>query len=428
MDEAIENKLSAARTRLILDKPFLGALVLRLPLVEADPSWCKSTDTDMKKLYINADYIKQLTTEEAQFALAHEALHCALSHFARRQHRVKHRWEMACDFAINPILVEEGLKPPAHILYMREYAGMTAEEIYPLLQDIENEASNDLGQNTEQGDQESGEQTDQGEAKNTENQQLNSQQQDTGERGKGQTGEGHATEENNTPPDDNASDRQSQPPPNLSNEEIQNLTAQWQQRMAGAAQQALQAGKLSQSMARLVDHLLQPQLPWRMLLARYMTATAREDYSYSRPSSRRGEPAIYPRLRSHQVNIIVALDISGSIATKEISEFLAEVNQIKAQVRARLTLHACDSEVTDEGPWQFEPWEEPKLPISFKGGGGTRFTPVFDWIENQEIYPDLLVYFTDAEGEFPQREPNYPVIWLVKGRAPVPWGQRLQLN
>ena len=42
--------------------------------------------------------------------------------------------------------------------------------------------------------------------------------------------------------------------------------------------------------------------------------------------------------------------------------------------------------------------------------------------------PDLLVYFTDAEGEFPEQMPMYPVIWLVKGKAPVPWGQRIQLN
>lgn len=429
MDEAIENKLSAARTRLILDKPFLGALVLRLPLVEADPSWCKSTETDMKKLYVNAAYIEQLSTEETQFVLAHEALHCALSHFSRRQHRVKHRWDIACDYAINPILVEDGLKPPAHILYLREYSGMTAEEIYPLLQDNENDASNELGQNPEQGDGERGEQSSQGEAKSTENQQLSQQQQDEGERGKGQTGEGKESEQKQSPPDSSdEQDRQKQPPPNLGNEEIQNLSAQWQQRMAGAAQQALQAGKLSKSMARLVDHLLQPQLPWRMLLARYMSATAREDYSYSRPSSRRGEPAIYPRLRSHQVNIVVALDISGSIASKEIREFLSEVNQIKAQVRASLTLHACDTEVTNEGPWEFEPWEELILPIRFKGGGGTRFTPVFDWVENQQLNPDLLIYFTDAEGEFPEHEPYYPVIWLVKGRAPVPWGQRIQLN
>ena len=35
---------------------------------------------------------------------------------------------------------------------------------------------------------------------------------------------------------------------------------------------------------------------------------------------------------------------------------------------------------------------------------------------------------TDAEGRFPQHEPNYPVIWLVKGKEKVPWGQRVQLN
>ena len=37
IDTEVQNKLAAARTRLILDKPFLGALVLRLPLVAADP-------------------------------------------------------------------------------------------------------------------------------------------------------------------------------------------------------------------------------------------------------------------------------------------------------------------------------------------------------------------------------------------------------
>lgn len=422
MDEVIENKLSSARTRLILDKPFLGALVLRLPLVEADPSWCKSTATDMKKLYVNPQYIQQLTVEETQFALAHEALHCALSHFARRLHRVKHRWDMACDYAINPILIEEGLKPPPHILYLREYIGMTAEEIYPTLIDNENDASNELGQNNDQGDNEQGEQSDQGEAKDTENQKLDREQQEDGERGKGQTGEGKESEQGS------GDSRQKEPPPTPNNDEIQSLTTQWQQRLAGAAQQALQAGKLSQSMARLVDHLLQPQLPWRMLLARYMSATAREDYSYTRPSSRRGEPAIYPRLRSHMVSIVVALDISGSIATREIREFLSEVDQLKAQVRAHIMLHACDTQVSDEGPWQFEPWDELKLPVKLTGGGGTRFTPVFDWVEKQEMRPDLLVYFTDAEGEFPEQEAQYPVIWLVKGKAPVPWGQRIQLN
>ena len=34
----------------------------------------------------------------------------------------------------------------------------------------------------------------------------------------------------------------------------------------------------------------------------------------------------------------------------------------------------------------------------------------------------------DADGEFPASAPHYPVLWLVKGKAPVPWGRRIQLN
>ena len=63
------------------------------------------------------------------------------------------------------------------------------------------------------------------------------------------------------------------------------------------------------------------------------------------------------------------------------------------------------------------------MPENFKGGGGTSFRPVFEWVEKQGLRPEALVYFTDAEGEFPERAPHYPVIWLVKGREPVPWGE-----
>ncbi|HHB12386.1 MAG TPA: hypothetical protein ENK62_04220, partial [Chromatiales bacterium] len=133
--EAVETKLAAARTRLILDKPFLGALVLRLPMAEADPKWCRTTATDARKFYYNAQYIDALSPEQVQFVLAHEALHCALSHFARRQHRLKHRWDVACDYAINPLLLADGLTPPPGILVEDSFEGMTAEEIYPCLDD-----------------------------------------------------------------------------------------------------------------------------------------------------------------------------------------------------------------------------------------------------------------------------------------------------
>jgi predicted metal-dependent peptidase len=71
-----------------------------------------TTATDARNFYYNPDYIARLSLEQTQFVLAHEAMHCALSHFARRNHRQKHRWDVACDYAVNMILDEERMQPP----------------------------------------------------------------------------------------------------------------------------------------------------------------------------------------------------------------------------------------------------------------------------------------------------------------------------
>jgi predicted metal-dependent peptidase len=165
-----------------------------------------------------------------------------------------------------------------------------------------------------------------------------------------------------------------------------------------------------------------------MLLARYMSMTARDDYSYSRPSTRRGDPAVYPSMRSSETNVVVVIDTSGSISEDEIQEFISEIDAIKSQVRARITLLACDSELNYGCPWYFEPWEEFAKDIEIRGGGGTSFRPAFEWADAQDRMPDLLMYFTDAEGVFPEVEPMYPVLWLVKGKETVPFGHRIQLN
>jgi predicted metal-dependent peptidase len=400
MSDDVETKLSAARTRLILDRPFLGALVLRLPMQAAKPERCKTIGTDVRALYYNPEYIGRLSLEQTQFVLAHEALHCALSHFARRQHRVRHRWDIACDLAINPLLVKDGLKPPPGVLLRSGFEGMMAEEIYPYIEDDMEDETHDEHFYSEE--QETGGAAGQ--------QPLDQNHSETG--GANSEAEGG---------------QQGGGPGPLSDSEREQLAVQWRQRMAGAAQQAMQAGKLGASMARLVEHLLQPQLPWRMLLARYMTAAARDDYSYQRPSRREGD-AILPTLKSTQVDVFVVLDTSGSVTDVEMQEFVSEINAIKGQMRARLTLHACDAELCRNGPWVFEPWEEFSMPSDVYGRGGTSFRPVFEWLDREGCRPDLLVYFTDAEGEFPRTEPVFPVIWLVKGRGKVPWGQRIQLN
>jgi predicted metal-dependent peptidase len=205
------------------------------------------------------------------------------------------------------------------------------------------------------------------------------------------------------------------------------LVQRWQSRLASAAQAAMQAGHLSASLARSLDHLIQPRVPWRALLARFLMSVARDDYGFQRGSRRDGD-ALLPRLASGEINVVVALDTSGSIGDAEMRDFASEVDALKGHVRANLVLHACDHELSPDGPWYFAPWDPVILPKTLSGGGGTRFTPVFEWVERGPVQPDLLLYFTDAQGEFPAAAPPYPVIWLVKGRAPVPWGERIQLN
>lgn len=396
--DAVETKLSAARARLILDKPFLGALVLRMPLQPAQGDWCETTATDARKLYFNPDYIRGLSAAQTQFVLAHEALHCALSHFARRQHRIQKLWDIACDHAINPLLLEEGLIAPPNALVNPAFYGMTAEEIYPCLDTQTDEQPMD--------------------------QHIYDQPQQGGSAGQSTQPDEHG----GTPEQQDKAPGKSAAPPPLTPDERDNLAVQWQQRLAGAAQQARMVGKLGGALGRMVEHLLQPSLPWRSLLARYLTASAREDYSFARPSTRRGDPAVFPSLRSGQVDLVVVVDVSGSIGRPELDSFLGELDALKGQVRARVCLHACDAELAAEGPWEFEAWEPLRLPPKLTGGGGTSFVPVFDWVRRQGRRPDALLYFTDAEGEFPGHEPDYPVIWLIKGRRPVPWGRRIQLN
>jgi len=413
----VDNKLATARTRLILDKPFLGALVLRLPMVEGDPSWCETTYSDGKTFYYNSDYIDGLDNDQTQFALSHEALHCALSHFHRRGHRVKHRWELACDYAVNPLLINDGLKPTPDAAHLREYEGMTAEEIYPCLEDNDNDGERDLERKSDSAD-------DDQDNENEENRDMSDGGSDK-ERQKNdaQDGSGNEKEE----PDGSGAKGAPKPNP-LSPQQQEDLSTQWQQRLAAAAQTALQNGKLEGEMARMVDYLLQPKLPWRMLLASFMSMTARDDYSYSRPSTRRGDPAVYPSLRSHETNVVVVIDTSGSISADEIQEFISEIDSIKSQVRARITLLTCDSDLSHGCPWIFEPWDGFSMDVEIRGGGGTNFKPAFNWVEEQDSNPDLLMYFTDAEGVFPEAEPMYPVLWLVKGKESVPFGQRIQLN
>lgn len=398
MSDALARKLAAARTRLVLERPFLGALVLHLPAVTS--ARVRSVATDGRAFHYNPAYIGALSFAETQFVLAHEALHCALGHLHRGRHRVHRRWDRACDYAVNQLLVDDGMTPPAAALLDSAYRGMSAEEIYASLEDgavgepldehwfgappmafaaaLRASRSDDLAAAA-----------------------VDEVFLDAHRDGLDELGTRAATSDA--------------------------LARVWQDRLAAAALEAASAGRLGAAFGDAVDRLAQPRLPWRALLARFMMTVARDDYSFQRPGRREGT-ALLPGLRSAALDLVLALDTSGSIAPADFRAFVDEIDGLKGQIHARVTLLACDATLAHGAPWRFEPWERIELPCDLAGGGGTRFTPVFEWVDAQALRPDALLYFTDAQGEFPASEPAYPVLWLVKGNTPVPWGERVQLN
>jgi len=403
--ELIEKRLVKARTQLMLDKPFLGNLVLRLPL-KAAGSWCKTSATDAKCFYYNPEFIERLDTHQIKFVLIHEALHCALTHFARRGNRKKHTWDLACDFAINPLLIKEGFHPPLDVPIFRQYEGMIAEEIYPMIDDNLDQEPMDQHLYDDQNNEDSKD-SDGGMRED------NLTQQD-----KNQSGESKNNQSTSS---------LAQRPQSLNPDEIEKLATQWQKNLASSAQLAQEAGKLDGEFAKLIDFFLQPRVSWQSLLSTFMSRLARDDFSYSRPSRRPGN-AILPTLRSHQIDIAVAIDTSGSISQQEIDEFVSEINAIKSTIRSSITLIACDDKIFPSSPWRYESWEEINFPASLGGGKGTNFRPVFELLNSLDNPCDVLIYFTDAKGLFPEKIPNYPVLWLVKGKESVPWGDRIQLN
>jgi predicted metal-dependent peptidase len=351
--------------------------------------------------YFNPGFIDSLSFAETQFVLAHEALHCGLLHFDRTRHRIRRRWDRACDYAVNQLLVDDGMQRPRGALLNPAYRGLAAEEIYPLLEPERDEMPLDehwFGASAETA---------------------------------GQIGAASAAD------DAQLVDASFLEVHRDGFDEVLTRMAMlassgavasvWRDHMAASGIEAASAGRLGSVFRTVLDEFLQPRLPWRALLARFLMTLAHDDYSFQRRSRRAGA-AILPGLASGSVTLALALDTSGSIAPQDFAEFISEVDALKGQIRARVTVLACDTALVPGTPWRFEPWEQLALPAGLGGGGGTRFTPVFDWLADEPSPPDALLYFTDALGEFPPHAPGFPVLWLVTGNAPVPWGERVQLN
>lgn len=187
-------------------------------------------------------------------------------------------------------------------------------------------------------------------------------------------------------------------------------------------------GDIPLGLEAIIEGLLEPRLPWRHLLADFVRRMARDNYSYSRPSKRHLHQGLfYPSLYSRTLNIGWAGDTSGSMSDDDLRDGLSELSGILNCFSSyNIHLFGCDCAIHFYDV--ATPYNEVNIKGLVKGRGGTSFIPVFDKIRDDNLDLDALVYFTDAQGEFPLEPPPFPVLWVVKGPAPVPWGRRCEFE
>ena len=140
----------------------------------------------------------------------------------------------------------------------------------------------------------------------------------------------------------------------------------------------------------------------------------------------------------------IALDTSASCSGEIIKKFLTKTYDILQNEESffdKINLHIiqCDDKIeTDtkiESKAEFDTFLNN---LKLKGNGATDFTPVFDYIEklkNEKEFVNLkgLIYFTDGYGTFPERIPDYEVMFAFlyedMGRPKVPgWAMQVVME
>jgi len=381
-----KQRIERARTRLVLDHPFFGALALRL-CIQEDAS-CPTACTNGVYIRYNPQFIGGLTDPELTGLVAHEVCHCAAGHFWRRSSRDASRWNVATDYEINSELIRNGFTLPSGDLVDPTMTGQSAETIYDQMpkQTGQTGQQKQTGQQTPgNGPQTAGPAPDPGNCGGVEDGPA-----DTDDAGNG-------------------------------------LREQWQVATVQAAKAAKAYGKLPGMGQRLLDELTRPALPWQTILADFVQRTARNDYSWQRINRVHAQRGIFmPGVQSNELPaVVVAVDTSGSIDQETLAAFTGAVSDILATYQTVAHVVFCDSHVQRVDEYRSE-----DLPIRWNdapGGGGTDFRPVFDWIEKEGIEPAALVYLTDGYGSFPADEPDYPTIWAMTTDYDPPFGETVRL-
>lgn len=402
---------------MVLEHPFFASLAMRLNFREDKD--CATAWTDGKTFGYNPNYINILPQNKLVGLTAHTVMHPACGHHKRRGDRNPATWNLACDYAVNPILLKAGLTLPDGFLHDPAHEGKSAEQVYTCL--TEGKDENNKGEKAPNADAKENKNT------NPENKQKNPPK-DLDPSGTSKPVQEDAEDlDTSVPgPAGEVRDGDAAPSPGSTDE----TSTDWDQALVQAAANARSMGKLPGGVNLFVKDRFTTTLPWTDLLAQFIQQSARSDYTWSQPNRRYIHQGIYfPALVSEQLpEMAVAVDTSGSIQPGELERFGNELSAILSMNPARVHILYTDIGVSRHDT--ISPWD---MPFDFtpKGGGGTDFRPAFHFIEENQMAPFCLIFFSDMECRlFPEQAPDFPVLWIKTGKGgyPPPFGTTIELN
>ncbi len=390
--KSAKEKLVTARVKMLFKQPFFGNIACRLQLIDVtDDGWCGTAAVDGRNFYYNADFVNKLDLEETVFLVGHEVGHCVYEHFLRRGDRNPQIWNMAGDYKINGMLVREKigrLIDKVEPLYDAKY---TTDEWW-----TEN-VYDDLIENN---------------AKIQETLDIHLDLEGEGE-GKGDTdGEGNEGD----------SEGKGKGRPKISREDAKAISDELKNAVIQAAQ-SVGAGNIPGDIRRMIGELTEPKMDWRQMIRVTLESNLTSDFTFMTPNrkSQFNSVVLPGMLKDQQIDVAIALDVSGSISDNDTRDFLSEVQGIMDQFESyKIRIWCFDTEVSGYDVFTDD---DGRSITEFKmtGGGGTDFVPNWDFMKARGIEPDQFIMFTDGEPWRSWGDADYcDTLFLIKNKWSKP--------
>lgn len=179
---------------------------------------------------------------------------------------------------------------------------------------------------------------------------------------------------------------------------------------------------------RAIEQLVEPEVDWREVLREFVKATcnAKDASSWRRVNRRYLSGDTYmPSMVGERVgHLVIGIDTSGSIQSKELSEFLSEVQAIASEVHPeKVDLFYWDTEVASHEEYDMATLPNIVSSTRAKGGGGTDPTCMIDYMKEKGIKPEAIIVLTDGYIDNWGNDWNAPILWTIvrnkKTFAPV---------